>query len=253
MVAPGQPKDAVFPGEFITPSSGGKKEQCEDTDGIESWGEPSQVFSYILKSSPTQEGYPEDACLPYYHHTAQIDELRVNTHIEGPKESGQSENYRGDLWIKTSRLLVSNGGGTSSIVLDGGMTAEGVVCAAAVNSSGAITSPVGKCFDIPHPLKSNKRLVYACLEGPETGVYVRGRLTNSNIIDLPDYWIKLVDPESITVSLTQIGYTQDLIVEKIEWGTRVIIKSGNGANIDCYYNVMGTRNDIPPLEVERDA
>ena len=109
-----------------------------------------------------------------------------------------------------------------------------------------------KCFNIPHPTKSNKRLVYACLEGPEVGVYVRGRLTNSNIIELPDYWSKLVDPESITVYLTQIGYSQDLIVEKIEWGRQIIIRSGNASNIDCYYTVNGTRNDLPPLEVEQD-
>lgn len=109
-----------------------------------------------------------------------------------------------------------------------------------------------KSFNIPHPLKPNKRLWHGCLEGPEHGVYVRGRLTNSNVIELPDYWTGLVDAETITVSLTQIGYAQDLIVEKIEWGRRVIIKSGNGANIDCYYTVNATRNDIPPLEVEQD-
>ena len=42
----------------------------------------------------------------------------------------------------------------------------------------------------------------------------------------------LVDPETITVSLTQIGYSQDLIVDKIEWGKIIHIKSGNGANIN---------------------
>lgn len=109
-----------------------------------------------------------------------------------------------------------------------------------------------KSFNIPHPLKSNKRLWHGCLEGPEHGVYVRGRLTNNNVIDLPDYWSELVDPETITVSLTQIGYSQDLIVEKIEWGQKVIIKSNNGSNIDCYYTVNATRKDIPPLQVEQD-
>lgn len=138
----------------------------------------------------------------------------------------------------------------SNLTVDGGILAEGVLCAT-ISACQAITTPL-KCFDIPHPLKENKRLVYSCLEGPEIGVYVRGRLTNSNVIDLPDYWGKLVDPESITVSLTQIGYSQDLIVEKIEWGRRVVIKSGNGANIDCYYTVNATRNDLPPLEVEQD-
>lgn len=114
-------------------------------------------------------------------------------------------------------------------------------------------SGVTKYFNIEHPTKEDKRLVHACLEGPENGVYVRGRLTNSNIIELPEYWTGLVDPETITVTLTQIGYSQDLIVEKIEWGKRVIIRSGSGSNIDCYYTINGTRKDVPPLQVEQDA
>jgi hypothetical protein len=150
----------------------------------------------------------------------------------------------GNLYVNGTTCL--NG----SLTVDGGILAEGVLCAT-ISACQAITTPL-KCFNIPHPLKENKRLVYSCLEGPEVGVYVRGRLTNSNIIELPDYWSKLVDPESITVYLTQIGYSQDLIVEKIEWGRQIIIKSGNASNIDCYYTVNATRNDLPPLEVEQD-
>lgn len=110
-----------------------------------------------------------------------------------------------------------------------------------------------KGFDIPHPNKPNHRLRHICLEGPEGGVYVRGRLTNSNTIDLPDYWAGLIDPESITVSLTQIGYSQDLIVEKIEWGKKILIKSGNGSNIDCYYVIHAARIDGEPLVVEYEG
>lgn len=109
-----------------------------------------------------------------------------------------------------------------------------------------------KAFNIPHPIKPNKRLWHGCLEGPEYGVYVRGRLTNSCKIELPDYWNNLVDAETITVTLTQIGCSQDLIVERIE-SDQVIIKSGNNANIDCYYTINATRKDVPVLEVEQDA
>ena len=85
-----------------------------------------------------------------------------------------------------------------------------------------------KCFNIPHPTKENKRLVHAASEGPETAVYVRGRLTDNSVIELPDYWKGLVDPDSITVSLTQIGSSQDLIVEGVDWGNKVRVRSGNG-------------------------
>ena len=110
-----------------------------------------------------------------------------------------------------------------------------------------------KVFQHSTPTKENKRLVHAsCIEGPETAVYVRGRLTDNGVIELPDYWKGLVDPDSITVSLTQIGSSQDLIVE-VDWGNKVRVRSGNASRIDCYYNVTATRIDLAPLEVEQDA
>ena len=84
-------------------------------------------------------------------------------------------------------------------------------------------------------------------------MYFRGRLTNSNVIDIPEYWYNLVDLESITIQLTQIGYAQDLIVEKIEWGKKILIKSGNGSNIDCYYTVQAARIDGQKLIVEYEG
>ena len=108
-------------------------------------------------------------------------------------------------------------------------------------------------FDIKHPNKEGQRLRHICLEGPEAGVYIRGRLTETNVIDLPDYWRGLIDPESITVSLTQIGSSQDLIVERIEWGKRVYIRSGNASAIDCYYTIQASRIDGEPLIVEYEG
>ena len=127
--------------------------------------------------------------------------------------------------------------------------ADGTVTASQVIASG-ITLTSRKPFDIPHPTKSGHRLRHVCLEGPESGVYYRGRLKDSNTIDLPDYWTGLVDPETITVTLTQIGSSQDLIVDKIEWGRKVLIKSGNASNIDCYFLIHGERKDGEKLIVE---
>ena len=43
-----------------------------------------------------------------------------------------------------------------------------------------------KSFDIEHPTKGKGwRLRYVCLEGPEAAVYYRGRLKESNVINLP--------------------------------------------------------------------
>ena len=58
---------------------------------------------------------------------------------------------------------------------------------------------------------------------------------------MPEYWEGLIDPDSITVTLTQIGYSQDLIVDSIDWGKVVKVRSGVGANIDCFYDIWAAR------------
>jgi len=112
--------------------------------------------------------------------------------------------------------------------------------------------PGKKDFDIPHPTKDGWRLRHVCIEGPTADVYVRGKLKGSNTIELPEYWRKLVDPETITVTLTPIGSHQELYVDKIEWGTKIIIKTNSGSTINCYYTVYGERADtdknIPEYE-----
>lgn len=108
-----------------------------------------------------------------------------------------------------------------------------------------------KNFIIPHPSKKNKNLVYACLEGPENAVYIRGVLKNSDTIALPSVWKKLVDKKSITVSLTPIGAHQDLIVKGIQ-NNQVVIQSRAGIPIECYYHVFAERKDVPKLITEVD-
>jgi len=124
----------------------------------------------------------------------------------------------------------------------------------ATTFQGSINVQSWKGFDIKHPNKENYRLRHICLEGPEAGVYVRGRLTGSSTIDLPEYWKGLIDLESITVSLTQIGSSQDLIVDGLEdWGTKVKVRSGNASAIDCYYTIQASRIDGEKLIVEYEG
>lgn len=95
-------------------------------------------------------------------------------------------------------------------------------------------------FDIPHVKQKGKRIRHIIAEGPEAGIYVRGKLEGTNIIELPEYWDGLVDPDTITVTLTQIGTSQDLIVQEIS-GSIVILKSGTGERIHCFYEVWAAR------------
>jgi hypothetical protein len=56
-----------------------------------------------------------------------------------------------------------------------------------------------KSFVIDHPTKPGMQLRYGSLEGPENGVYVRGRLKGTNTIELPDYWTKLEDNLDLSI------------------------------------------------------
>ena len=72
-----------------------------------------------------------------------------------------------------------------------------------------------KPFDLVHPTKGKgHRLRYACIEGPEVGVYFRGRLRNQTQIGLPYYWKDLVNTNSISVQIQPIRAHQDIIVKR---------------------------------------
>jgi hypothetical protein len=110
-------------------------------------------------------------------------------------------------------------------------------------------SATNKSFVINHPTKSGMKLRYGSLEGPENGVYVRGELNNSNIIEVPDHWIGLVHEDSYTVHLTPIGSYAQLYVEKIE-NYNVFVADNMMCPIHCYYSVWAERKDIPKLVTE---
>jgi hypothetical protein len=65
---------------------------------------------------------------------------------------------------------------------------------------------ITKTFVIDHPINEAKYLVHACLEGPEAGVYYRGKgkiINNTNvIIDLPDYVCSIA--RDFTIQITPI-------------------------------------------------
>ena len=106
-----------------------------------------------------------------------------------------------------------------------------------------------KNFIINHPTKPGKQLIHACLEGPENGVYVRGRITNKKEIFLPEYWSNLVDLTTITVQLQPIGAHQNIIVKRIDDST-VYLQSNGGIPIDCYYHIFAERKDVEKLITE---
>ena len=112
-----------------------------------------------------------------------------------------------------------------------------------------LLSATTKSFVIDHPTKEGMKLRHGSLEGPENGVYIRGRLKDNNTIELPDYWTGLVDEETITVNLTPIGRKSPLhsIVDIVD--NTVVVESANDI-VDCFYTVFGERKDVERFEVE---
>ena len=150
--------------------------------------------------------------------------------------------------------IICNG----AVVANGFVTLNGVVTLAGVGNLATqvnlgLSSPA-KPFDIPHPSKpETHRLRYVSLEGPEIAVYFRGKLENTNVIELPEYWKDLIHPESISVNLTPYGTYQELYVEKIILGQQIIVRNRESELTNCYFTVYAERKDMEKLIVEYEG
>jgi len=120
--------------------------------------------------------------------------------------------------------------------------------------NGSINIQSWKGFDIQHPNKPNYRLRHICLEGPEAGVYCRGK-GKGKVIELPDYWRGLIEEDTISVHLTPIGNPYVLFVEKIN-DNKVYVESNwekSGVDIEYYYVINASRIDGEPLIIEYEG
>ena len=173
--------------------------------------------------------------------------------------SNSDENHRGFIWDRSSHskaqgamALTTNGKLTVAHSIRVGYgesdtTTPGATHTLDVSGSFAATT---KSFDIEHPTLDNMRLRYGVLEGPEHGVYVRGKLENNSVIELPEHWLGLVDEDTITVQLTPNSKHQKLYVKEIKDNKIKIGNSSLLSKINCYYFVQATRKDVDRLEVE---
>ena len=75
---------------------------------------------------------------------------------------------------------------------------------------------------------------------------VRGTVSVDGIIELPETWRGHIEPETIHVQLTPIGVFQELFVNSVEYGAKIIIRNVAGLTIKSYYEVTA---DSKPLHV----
>ncbi len=216
------------------------------------------------------------------------DAIRGSSYIEGPLEVGDDEAFDDDapvatvmigpeantdvkdhakrsLHVKGNVKIEGNDLTSNALNIDGDTNQSGNITATshtitAKEFVGDVSNCTGrskgaKPFDMPHPTKEGHRLRHVCIEGPETAVYIRGRVNNGlNVIDLPAYWSGLVDYETITVQLTAYGSHQNVIVKRISpIEQRIYLQAQGGMPVDCFYHIMAERKDIEKLIPEYEG
>ena len=174
-----------------------------------------------------------------------------------------SLNVRGNSGLQgdsqtPNALYVSGGKSVDTVYIKGDLYVSGKIDG---GNKGRLAGRFGtsdalppKSFDIEHPIKAKGwRLRYVCLEGPEAAVYCRGRLKESNVINLPDHWKGLVHEDSISVQLQPIGDIH-LHLNVVSFDNeKIVIKEADDKSIDCFYHVHGERKDVNPVLVEYEG
>ena len=210
--------------------------------------------------------------------------IRGSAYIEGPFLVGDAKSFGGvsattmiardvneesnnpprSLHVNGNAQILGDSGTQNALYVTGGSSVDSVYIQGDLYVSGstdtgnkgrlasrfAVADSKPKPFDLVHPTKGKgHRLRYACIEGPEVGVYYRGRLKNDTEIVLPYYWKDLVHTDSITVQLQPIGAHQDIIVKRWD-AEKIYLQAKPGFPINCFYHVYAERKDINPLIVE---
>jgi hypothetical protein len=134
----------------------------------------------------------------------------------------------------TNRMQI---GGTGGVTVYGNFTATGT-----------------KSFAVVDPDDAHQAIYYAALEGPEAGTYFRGTAKTSGgeaVIQLPDYFARLTEPERMTVQLTPLGtWGQLYVAEKTP--SRLVVRVPPGsADVEFDYLVQGIRKGYLDYQVKR--
>ena len=171
------------------------------------------------------------------------------------------------LWVKGNVLIEGDTGTAQTLYIDSSRdTAIDINGKTKIDNKGDAVFAIGtsgmtlsarfgqaddrpKPFDLKHPSKEGWRLRHACIEGPEVGVYCRGRVRRGKEIFLPKYWKDLVHLNSISVQLQPIGAHQDVIIKRWD-DEKIYLQAMGGMPIDCFYHVYAERKDINPLITE---
>ena len=175
--------------------------------------------------------------------------VKGNVHIEGDSKTGHTLKINSEagtaIDINNGTVWIDDKGDAMFKIGTKGMTLSDRFIEA---------NNEPKPFDMVHPSRGEgHRLRYACIEGPEVGVYYRGRVRNkNNVITLPNYWKDLVHTDSISVQLQPIGAHQNVIVKRWD-DSHIYLQAQGGMPVDCFFHVYAERKDVNKLVTEYEG
>lgn len=111
----------------------------------------------------------------------------------------------------------------------------------AVSAIGNFTASGTKSFLDPHPFDASKMIDYVALEGPEAGTYFRGTsqvLNGMAVIQVPEHFAMVTDPEGLTVQLTPVGASSNMYIER-EGLDMIVVRASR--DVKFHYLVQGVR------------
>ena len=165
----------------------------------------------------------------------------------------QAGSVKASTYIGLPDLDDWNGTFTGSAEITGSLTIEGPLTITGsqlitedIISSGTLRAKV-KSFDIEHPTKLGKRLVYGALEGPEHGVYCRGQ-ANELKVKLPPEWSKLIVPSTITIQISSVGKFQPIYFKEFISNWLYFGCDSDITEYDFFWEAKGARADVPKLK-----
>ncbi len=184
--------------------------------------------------------------------------------------AAQAVDVGGGQWVGVIETRGSNGSRNVTISFEAGYPYRGRVAVAdgnGIEQAGIAVADDGtgvvgvvwgdyKLFRVPDPEDPARDIVYACIEGPEVAMYVRGtaRLVNGRArIELPDHFRKLADEQGMTVQLTPLSSDSKglCVVRKGLDGIEVVELFNGRGNYSFDWRVEAVRKEHRGFRVYR--
>lgn len=120
-------------------------------------------------------------------------------------------------------------------------------------STGDYGGTGAKYFVEPHPTDATQVIHYISLEGGESGTYTRGTAvaaSGTTIIQLPEHFSLVTDPEGLTVQLTPVGAAATMYVESADL-SQIVVHSNR--SVTFHYMVNGIRRGYTAFQPVADG